>query len=155
MLYLLRHGEAEMNFRQFSDFDRRLTANGISQLRRLGKIFEINAEKFDYILSSSAIRTKMTTELITEKIKTENIVYEESLYEAQTEEILKVINQMNKDINHLLLVGHNPGISGLVSFITHGQFISMQPGMVAKVALEVDSWDMLGRDTATLLEIMQ
>ncbi|PRY90373.1 SixA phosphatase family protein [Mongoliibacter ruber] len=155
MLYLLRHGEAELGFGRYSDFDRKLTDNGIAQLKRLGKILEINAEKFDQILSSSALRTKMTTELIAEKISAERIFFEEVLYEAQTEIILRQLNSVSNDVNHLLLVGHNPGISALASYVTNGQFISMQPGMMAKIALEVDSWCMLGRETGSLMEILQ
>lgn len=155
MLYLLRHGEAELGYGQCSDFDRKLTDNGITQLKRLGRTLKINAENFDLVLSSNALRTKMTCELIVENIQPRNIVFEELLYEAPTERILSQINHVNKEVDHLLIIGHNPSISNLVSNITIDQFISMQPGMMAKIALEVDSWEMCGRGTGTLLELFQ
>ncbi len=155
MLYLLRHGEAELGFGQSSDFDRKLTANGITQLKRLGKLLKINDENFDLALCSNALRTKMTCELIAENIQPKKIVYEELLYEAPIERIFNQIHQVNNEVDHLLLIGHNPSISSLVSYITTDQFVSMQPGMMAKIALEVDSWEMCGRGVGTLLEILQ
>lgn len=155
MLYLLRHGEAEMAFGRQEDFNRQLTSNGIAQLKRLGKILALNATSFDQILSSSARRTKMTTDLINEFVPTSKIIFEEGLYEAFTEHILNYINQVDKNIDNLLLVGHNPGISAMASYITQGQFISMLPGMMAKISIEVECWSMVGRQTGILMEVLQ
>lgn len=155
MLYLLRHGEAEMAFGRQEDFNRQLTSNGIAQLKRLGKILALNATSFDQVLSSSARRTMMTTDLINEFVPTSKIIFEEGLYEAFTEHILNYINQVDKNIDNLLLVGHNPGISAMASYITQGQFISMLPGMMAKISIEVECWSMVGRQTGILMEVLQ
>jgi phosphohistidine phosphatase len=154
MLYILRHGEAEMAFGAANDFNRSLTNRGIAQLERLVKILNQNMEHFDLILSSSAVRTEMTSRIV-EKNANSKVEFKKELYEARPEKIMDLLLAVDDEVKSLLVIGHNPGVSTLTSTITGEPFINLNPGMLAKIELEVDSWKLLGQNTGNLLEILQ
>jgi phosphohistidine phosphatase len=72
--------------------------------------------KPDLILTSSAVRAKQTAETVARKlgIASRRVRTDESLYLARAKDILKVINATGPRVPHLMVVGHNPGISRLV-----------------------------------------
>jgi phosphohistidine phosphatase len=54
-----------------------------------------------------------------------------------------------------LLVGHNPGVSALVSHIADQGYLSIQTGMMVVIELTVDDWIHLGIGTGTVREVLQ
>lgn len=154
-LSVLRHGEAEFSALKNGDFNRNLSIQGRSQVKRLTELLKKNDFEIDLILSSSAIRTKETTELVSQGAKVAAIVFEHEIYEAEPNQLLKLINGLGIVFNRVLLVGHNPGLSDLISFITGEQYINLQPGMMAIMEIQVEEWSMVGEETGILKEVIQ
>jgi len=69
------------------------------------------------ILASAAVRTTQTATLLGEQLSapaaTLPIAFERSLYHADWSYLLEVLQASDGATPHLLLVGHNPGISDL------------------------------------------
>lgn len=154
-LFLLRHAEAEFMTGPDGDISRELTIRGQSQISRLAKLLDKNQIKFDSVLSSNAKRTRQSTEILTNVIFAKKIHFLRELYEADPHQMLSIINQVGLEVDNLLVVGHNPTISALVSYLTGEKFISIQPGMMARIEIHTGNWNEVGRGTGTLLEILQ
>ncbi|MCH7406426.1 SixA phosphatase family protein [Belliella aquatica] len=155
ILVVLRHGEADFNSGGGTDFERELTKNGKNQLLRLKELFVKSEIVVDKILSSSSKRTKQTTELIGSSMDPSIMEFSDEVYEAETSVILDLLSKMNNEHSCVLLVGHNPGVSALVSHIADQGYLSIQPGMMVVIELAVDNWSHLGMGTGIVREVLQ
>ncbi len=155
VLTVLRHGEAEMGSRNSGDFLRQLSASGKHQISRLNEVLKNNDFKIEMLLSSTAKRASQTAELISKDFQPKNIQFEDEIYEAEPEDLIKLIQKLDDKTVNLMLVGHNPGLSALVSYITGEGYVSLKPGMMAVLDIFVDDWSMIGRESGILREIWQ
>lgn len=151
----MRHGEADVGFGMSGDAGRPLTANGKSHVFRVAQVLKKADIKFDLTLCSPAVRTRQTLTILNSQVPAENIQLEEKIYEADPDTLLRLLNQVENEVSHLALVGHNPGISALLNYLTGDQYISLQPGMLAIIEILVDDWKEVGRNTGILKEILQ
>lgn len=152
-LILLRHGEA--GFSDGVDFQRQLTPRGKENLNRLGETLIKSGLKVDFLHCSSATRTRETSEIIKKYIKVEEEQLTRDIYQGNLETLLKILENTPKSAETCLLIGHNPTISLLLSHITHGNYIGLQPGMMAVIDLEINEWYMIGLGTGILKEVIQ
>jgi phosphohistidine phosphatase len=156
ILYVLRHGEARPGIGVRGDFLRELTTDGRKQITRLAQYLKSKDFKVDLILVSPAKRTQQSLDILTSTLAIKNIQEtHDEIFDAEPQKLLDIINNIKQPINNLLLVGHNPGISSLVSFVSGQNYISMKPGMMAVLEILVDDWKLLGGNTGTLKEILQ
>jgi phosphohistidine phosphatase len=72
------------------------------------------------------------------------------IYEADTSRLLSIINRLDDGLNTVMIVGHNPGLSSLVQFLT-GEWVVMSTCSVAEIEIPFDSWTMAGEGTSNLL----
>lgn len=156
ILYVLRHGEAKPGIGARGDFLRELTNDGKQQLKKLAQYLKSIDFNIDLILVSPAKRTQQTLEILTSAlaIKDNQITHNE-IFDAEPQKLLEIINNISQPSNHILLVGHNPGISSLVAYVSGQNYISMKPGMMAVLEILVDDWKFLGGNTGVLKEILQ
>lgn len=154
-LFLLRHAEAEFGAGTGGDISRKLTVRGVDQIGRLANLLKKNQIGFDLVLSSNANRTRQSTEILTKLVTAKKIQFLSELYEAEPHQMLDLIQKSEAEVTNLLIVGHNPTISALVSYLTGEDFIQLQPGMMAKIEIVTEKWQEVGRSTGILLEILQ
>ncbi|SNS15328.1 phosphohistidine phosphatase [Belliella buryatensis] len=153
ILAVLRHGEADFNFS--NDFERQLNSNGKSQLIKLRELLKRSNLRPEKILSSAAVRTTQTAEIIAEIFDDVTVEFDRTIYEAEPGVILNSIADTDPLVNTLLLVGHNPGVSALVSSIADQGYLSMQPGMLVILEVHVNDWKHLGMGTGIVREVLQ
>lgn len=152
-LILLRHGEA--GFSDGVDFQRQLASKGKDQLHKLGTILKEREMEIDLMYCSSATRTRETAEIIKSYLSIREEVYEKEIYAANLEILLQILENTPKSIHTCLLIGHNPTISLLLSHLTTGNYVGLQPGMMAILEIEVQEWYMVGMNTALLRELLK
>lgn len=114
-LSLLRHGLAEAHSPE-DDQSRELTAKGFDQARDAARrLVAISKPLPDKIICSPAMRTRQTAETLVESVpqRPTSLVIEPRLYLADTLTLWTVIQAHAAGSQHLLLVGHNPGLSEL------------------------------------------
>lgn len=149
-LFILRHGKSIEPTVNQSDIDRGLSKKGFKQIEKIGHyLTNFNVEA---ILSSSAKRTKLTTEGVNKYLKVKDVFYSENLYLADVNTIHKNIVDLNSK-KDLLFVGHNFGISQLVTFYT-GESILLSTGMLAIVKFDFDSSEYFTEGTGRLIELV-
>lgn len=144
-LILLRHAEALHTPLGAKDFDRSLSENGIREIKDLIYFFIQKKINPDFIIASSSKRTTQTAKIIAQGIslKEENIILKKHLYNSTAAEIENVINtsQVPQNIQTLLLIAHNPGISELASeLLSQQNFIHLPPCGMMAFSVEIDNW---------------
>ncbi|GAB4133469.1 MAG: histidine phosphatase family protein [Raineya sp.] len=152
-IYILRHAEAISGY---DDFARELSSNGYRQATTLGKILAEEKHQIDKIISSAAVRTLRTAELLAKQINfdTSQIRDYKELYNATVRVWLRKIQEIEESIHNVLLVGHNPHISYLVELLSGEGFEGL--GTAHLALLETDEqWQNVSEKTAKLLKIYQ
>ena len=118
-LTLMRHANAQWKDPQISDFDRPLNRRGISEAEAMSRrLLELNLVP-TVLLASSARRAQQTADIVARElhVAARNIRSEESLYLAPAADILRLIQTTGPRIPHLMIVGHNPGITEVANLL--------------------------------------
>jgi phosphohistidine phosphatase len=136
-LWLLRHAEAEPHGTRL-DAERRLTARGEAQARIAGAALARFDAGFEAVLFSPKVRARQTAERAAEgweDAQRERLqVYPPLAGGFTAGEALSELQGLSAD-GRLLLVGHEPDLSGVISELT-GARVDMKKGGVAVVRLE-------------------
>ena len=123
-LFLLRHGVAvkrgDLDFA--NDELRPLTAGGRRQLRQTGAALRKLGPKFDLILSSPLVRARQTAEIAAAdlRLKKRLSFADELKPGAPAKRLIQKINRLKPAVKNLLLVGHEPDLSELISLLVTG-----------------------------------
>lgn len=139
-LYLLRHAKSSWKDPELQDYDRPLNGRGMETAPLVGRFIRKRKLRFDLLISSPATRARQTAALVKESAGlSAELLYDERIYEADAARLLEVITQAAESADALMLVGHNPGMEELLTFLT-GEEQHMPTAALACVALDVDKW---------------
>lgn len=123
-LYILRHGEAadRDDPRYENDADRPLVRKGIRRTRALARVLRRLDVTFDVILSSPLVRARETAEIVAHELSLESrLQLSEHLAPAgDVEELVHWMSQLRPMPANVLLVGHEPDASRLISLLCTG-----------------------------------
>lgn len=139
-LLLMRHAKSSWDNSALSDHERPLNQRGYTEAPRIAE--QLKAKKLvpSYVLSSDALRTKETWELMA-PVFGQNIQVEftNRLYAVSAPLVLQVIAGQPESRQELMLLGHNPSLEEVAGYLT-GVPCSM--GTAHMVILEIDqaSW---------------
>jgi len=127
-LMLMRHGEASYA-QGATDHDRPLTRHGIDQARAAGQWLAEHGLIPDLVLCSSARRTQETCEVVGQQLQIKpQVIIEEKLYLAEATTLLDSLQ--SHSVNALLVIAHNPGLSGLATALK-GEQLGMGTSYIA------------------------
>jgi len=141
-LYLMRHGLAvERGADGFADDAKRpLTPKGRRQARKIVAAMKKLDCGFDLILSSPLLRAKQTAEIVAEKLKLQKrLQLSNALAPGGAPAMLARQLGREKTSGKVLLVGHEPGLSELVSLLTSGDVqlqMDFRKGGLCKLEIE-------------------
>jgi phosphohistidine phosphatase len=150
-LYLLRHADSLEKKTNQIDKDRELSPRGIQQCRLVGECFRERNLKADLICSSSAVRTRSTSELLAAHIgiAKQQIHYTDRLYEASLNHFREVVSQLDDAYSGVVCVGHNPGISYFAEYLCESNIGSMSTGGLAILNFDISTWHQIPDARAT------
>lgn len=117
-LHFLRHAKTNQNSPSGRDFDRELLPRGFEQLKEFIEFAGLKSLPIEHIYCSSAMRTRQTLKEIIELLPNATISFHEDLYLATWTELLRFITEKNTT-QTILLIGHNEGLSELVSYLSN------------------------------------
>lgn len=124
-----------------ADFDRPLNKRGLEIVPFVGEKIYDNKFQIDLIISSPAKRAKQTAILLKETAQLKaDIRYNEKIYEASPHRLLEIIAETEDDKNSIMLVGHNPGLEGLIRVLT-GETRLMETAALAVIDLHIEEWN--------------
>jgi phosphohistidine phosphatase len=117
-LIIMRHAKAEQS-EAYDDFDRPLTKRGRTDAHKGGAWLAANGYVPDYVLCSSAVRTRQTWHEVAVALATSaggsgsTVAYENDLYYQGLNGALRLIRELDPAVSTVLVVGHNPTMSVL------------------------------------------
>jgi phosphohistidine phosphatase len=136
-LWLLRHAEAEPHGTR-TDSARRLTPRGEAQARAAGSALARLEVSFDAVLFSPKTRARQTAELAAEGwSESQRALLREHAPLASSFEAAQALDALagfDADAR-VLLIGHEPDLSGVIADLTGGR-VEMKKGGLAAVRLE-------------------
>ena len=157
ILWLLRHTQAEAasaGSNGSGDFHRALTDEGWEVAKSMGKVLATYAQP-EKILCSPALRTWQTLSAVAASLPAPKagVVVDDAIYESSAGQLLEVVKSHLQDGQVLLMVGHNPGLSELATFMSGRPGIAMGKG--ALIGLSWRSAAALGAETAQIEQFIQ
>jgi len=149
-LFVLRHAKSSWDNPDAADFDRQLNEQGLKTVPVMGETMYRNQFQPAAIISSPAKRAKQTAVLIREMAQlTSGIDYDERIYEASPHRLLNVISEIAEKNESAMLVGHNPGLEGLIKILT-GEVQSLPTAALAVVDLNAENWKEITAESGKL-----
>lgn len=142
-LTLMRHANAQWKDPQISDFDRPLNRRGVSEAEAMSRrLMELKLIP-TLLLTSSARRAQQTADIVSRElgIAARNTHSEESLYLATAADILRLVQTTGPRIPHLMIVGHNPGISEVANLFAPALIVEdLATAAVCTLTFDSRSW---------------
>jgi len=131
-LTLMRHAKSSWHNQGQADHDRPLNKRGQRDAPLMASRLMQRGTAPSIILSSTAQRTRETTEHLLEVFgqPTPDVEYSDSLYLASPEALLNSICKLPDDTRHVMLIAHNPGIEELSAFLAGVTFDTMPTAAV-------------------------
>ena len=136
-LILLRHAHAEPADNGQADIDRPLSPHGLAEAEAAGRWLLEQRLVPDRVLCSPARRTRETLEAVLGLTGYVEQRLDERVYEATPGTLAALVDE-HREVERLLLVGHNPGLEQLVALMSSGQtgdYRGMPPAAVAVLSL--------------------
>jgi phosphohistidine phosphatase len=135
-LYFLRHGEADWPNWSKPDDERPLTDFGKKEVRQVGRFLNRLKVKPDLVVTSPLPRALQTAEIAAEQLKTK-LRQDEALEPGfGISELSTVLKRHRSKV--LMLVGHEPDFSSVISALTGG-FLKMSKAGVALIDIDPET----------------
>jgi len=128
-LFFLRHGKAHPRGPRWRpDSKRPLTRAGENSMLDVARGLQAMEAAFDAILASPFARARRTAEILARVYQSRELFQTARLQpDAGGKEIIDDINQNFSDARGIVLVGHEPGMSRLISMLlTGGEAMEME-----------------------------
>lgn len=140
-LYLIRHAKSSWSNASLSDFDRTLNERGKQDAVTMGQRLKNQNIMPNCIISSSAKRTKKTSERISKVLgfNFADVEFKQELYHSSHLTLMRSLNNIKEKNDSVFIIAHNPGVSNFCDYLTH-HTIDFPTTGVAKITFEVDSW---------------
>ena len=135
-LYFLRHGEADWPGWTKPDDERPLTDFGKKEVRQVAKFLDRLKVKPDLIATSPLPRALQTAEVAAEQLKTK-LRQDEALEPGFGISKLSTVLKRHRS-KVLMLVGHEPDFSSVISALTGG-FVKMSKAGVALIDIDPET----------------
>lgn len=145
-LTLVRHAKSSWKHAALADIDRPLCGRGKKDAPRMGAYLAGAGITPDIILSSPARRARKTAMLLAGEIPGagERVLVDPALYEAGAAVLLARVRALDETWRHVMLVGHNPGLTDFVNLLTAAGIDKLPTCGVQVLDLDITSWHAAG-----------
>ena len=138
-VYLLRHAiAADQPPDGHDDRARALTDEGRRKMRAAARGMRALGIAPDLLLSSPLVRAAETAQIVGDELGLQPLEAPE-LAPGCSVERLQALMAQHSHIQRIMVVGHEPDLSGIVAALTGGSQVAMKKGMLAAVELPADS----------------
>jgi len=154
-LTLLRHGHAQPIDSCAEDFERELTRRGTIEAQEIGARLLQRDLIPDLILVSPAERAWSTAEIVAAacELDAKQIQGARELYLATPETVWRVLHSRGGSVKHIMICGHNPGLSQIASrFGPHPQARELPTAGIATARWQHADWATLQPESAESCE---
>ena len=149
-LTLVRHAKTEPGRPGQEDWDRALEPRGQRDAPEMARRLKQLTPKVERILSSPAVRAITTATIMVRElgVSAQKVQQDERLYLASPKDMLAVIQELGGRSRHLMVVGHNPGITEFADRISAERSVDNLPTCaVYTLQFEIKDWSELAWDS--------
>jgi phosphohistidine phosphatase len=142
-LTLVRHAKSDWSLPGQPDWDRALNKRGQRDAPEMARRLRARKLKPDLILASPAVRALATATIMARELKVpaSHVRQDERLYLAAPADMLAVIHELGGTSKHLMVFGHNPGITDFANRLSAGDHIDNMPTCAVFTAtFDIDEW---------------
>jgi phosphohistidine phosphatase len=142
-LTLVRHAHAQPHDRELEDFERRLDKRGRHEARDIAARARDLGLRPDHLISSPADRAIETARELAKALEfpLHRIRSDDRVYLAEREQLVAILRAAPPTTRHVLLVGHNPGLSRLAAWVTDDESLGELPtAALVSARGELDRW---------------
>lgn len=136
-LTLVRHAKSDWSLAGQPDWDRPLNRRGQRDAPEMARRLRARKLKPDLILASPAVRALTTAAIMARELRVPaiRVRQDERLYLAGPGDLLMVVRELGGTSQHLMLFGHNPGITDFANRLSAGEQIDNMPTCAVFTAL--------------------
>jgi phosphohistidine phosphatase len=143
----MRHGDAQWKDPEVADFARPLNRRGNNESEAMGRRLAELTLVPELIIASPARRAQQTGEIVARELALlpRSIRFEEVLYLAGAQEILRLARTIGPRVPHLMIIGHNPGISELANLLAPNADVGgLATAAFCTLTFDTDQWPAVG-----------
>jgi len=152
-LTIVRHAKSSWSDPRLRDRERPLNRRGERDAPVMGKRIADAGIRPSLIVSSPATRAWTTARVIAKQLSypTEFLQRENQLYLASVNDLLDIVVAQDDGFNSLIIVGHNPGLTDFVNFLSPGLTNNLPTTGVVAVNIDQDHWKLREQPRIELL----
>jgi phosphohistidine phosphatase len=145
-LFILRHGLASDPGedglpKNLSDAQRPLSAKGKQKLWTITEAMRAQDLKFNVVLSSPLLRARQSAQIVTEalELRRKLVLTDHLAPGGSPRQLLAELNELGARAKNILLVGHEPYLTKLISLLITGHdtaAIDLRKGSLAKLEVQ-------------------
>jgi phosphohistidine phosphatase len=157
---LFRHAKSgQKNDPNIDDFDRPLANRGLKNAPRMGMAMRDLKLRPNLVLCSPSARTRQTYALAAAQAwdNPPQLRFDERLYEASASTIMNILRDVQADVAHIMIVGHNPELHELaLELVQPGQASTagfadkFVTAGTASFTFDIDDWKELAAHSGKL-----
>jgi phosphohistidine phosphatase len=145
-LSLVRHAKSDLALPEQQDWDRPLNKRGQRDAPEMARRLRSRNLKPDLILTSPAVRALTTASIMARELKVsaDRVAQDERLYLAEPKQIVEVVRELGGDARHVMVFGHNPGITDCANRLSSDDQIDNMPTCAVFTACySIGNWSQL------------
>lgn len=153
-LFIVRHAKSSWDDPDLDDFDRPLNKRGKRNAPEIGKRLAVRGVSPDLIITSPAKRAAATARRIAEAIAypKNKIIKDDSFYHGSIQDVIRVVQKLDDQINSLMIFGHNPGLTDLANYLSGADIYNIPTCGVVEIDFDFNLWKMLGSKKGKLVK---
>jgi phosphohistidine phosphatase len=149
-LTLLRHAKTEAQHSGQEDWDRMLEPRGQKDAPEMARRLRERKLKPDLMITSPAVRALTTAQIFARELHlpAAKLQQDERLYLASPKVLKEVIRELGGTTPHLMIVGHNPGLTEFADKVSAERDIDNMPTCaIYTLEFEIKNWGELEWDS--------
>lgn len=157
-LTLIRHAKSSWSDFSLADEDRPLNKRGQRDAPFMAALMFKNGWLPKLFVCSTANRAQSTCAVFVENIpqeKSVKVISDPNIYMASVSQLLRIVKSLPNEIDHIALVGHNPGFTQLANYFIADGYLDNLPtcGIVEIEGKTVEEWTDFNDEKAVVKEV--
>lgn len=154
-LFLVRHAKSSWKEAGLDDRDRPLNKRGKEDAPKMGRHLAKEGVRPELITSSPAVRALKTARTIAAGLglRKSDVMANERLYAFGVSGVLEVLRELDDGLDTVMVVGHNPAVTGLVNELSGGGVDNVPTCGVAELRFKTGSWADIGAGKGELVKL--
>lgn len=144
-IYVVRHAKSSWQIIGQKDHERPLHKEGLKRMKKVNDYLVKNKVKPDMIISSHAVRAFETARLIASELAyPENqIMQDREIYLGNEDSLLQIVFSLPDHLESVMLVGHNPVITGFAQMFQARIPSDMPTSAVVSIGVDTKNWNQI------------